>query len=111
MQGNGPALPLMTDVNFQAEDIAELPLQRIEVGVPGLRCISIARAADIIAGPGTIPLAPSSLFRLAHGQALCDDFPCQRLGILGSRDGACVAHTDIPSQKGLANKVRKIEQS
>ena len=33
MQGDGAALPFVGDLDFQAQDVAELPLKRSDIGI------------------------------------------------------------------------------
>ena len=73
MEGDGAALPLVADVHFQTEDVAELALQGVEVGIGGLGGITGAGPADIIAWTWAAALAPGALLGLPDGQALGDD--------------------------------------
>ena len=96
MQGDRAALPLVHDIDANAEKIAELPLEGFEVGVDRLGGIACARPRDVLTG--TRFRTSGTLFRLTDRQALLDDFPGQRFGVGRGRDGSRMPHADIAFQ-------------
>ena len=69
MERYGAALALVHDLDLEPEDVAELALERGEVGVDR-HGVARAGAGDVVAGPGPAVFAAYALFRLAHRQAL-----------------------------------------
>src|SRR5512146_952995 len=55
VQGHRAALPLVHDLDLEAEDIAKLALEREQVGVDGFRRLPSAPSSD---GIGTSRLSP-----------------------------------------------------
>ena len=92
MQRTVPACALVRDLDLEPEHVAELPLERGEVGVDRLALRSAAaRSAPCLA-------RLRARFGLAHRQPLGDDLAGQPLRIGRGGDGARVAHADIASQ-------------
>lgn len=94
MESHRSALALVRHLSFQTQNIPELALERLEVGVDRLRRISSSRATSatnslLFAGP---------LFCLTNRKTLADDFTRQGIGIRSSGNGPRVAHADIAIQ-------------
>ena len=96
MHGDRTALSFVYDIDADAEKIAELPLESVQVRVDRLCSVASAGASDVLARAGS--LASRARFRLPHGQTFFDDFFGQRFGIRGSRNGPRMPHTDIAFQ-------------
>ena len=69
MERHHSARPLVGDLDLEAEDVAELTLERFDVGVDPLRRIAGARPGDVAAGvrawsaraaPALPPAAPKA---------------------------------------------------
>ena len=58
MKRHGPALALVGDLDLEAEDVAELALERVEVGIDRLGRVARACAADVDARARARLLAP-----------------------------------------------------
>ena len=95
MEGDGAALTFVRDLNLEAEEIAELPFERDEVGIGMLLRVPLASAGNPRAGTGPEPFAPSPLLGLPNRETLRDDLAGE-LGRIGRRrNGPRVAHADI----------------
>ena len=67
MQGHCPALPLVADLDLEAENVAELPLKRFKIGVNHLRAAPNNGSIASGAGLGPHLFAPSPFLRLPDG--------------------------------------------
>ena len=98
MEGDRAALPFVHDLDLEAEQVAKLALEHLEIGINRLGRISGAGAGDVDARPRARFLAARPIFHLAYRQAPRDDLAGQRLGIVRRGDGAGMAHADIALQ-------------
>ena len=87
MQRDRAALPLVRDLHLQTENIAELALERDEVGIDRLGGVARAGAADVVhLGRGAAsraardprPGEPRGPWRRFPGSALRDPAPSRR---------------------------------
>ena len=98
MQRHIAALPFVRDLDLEAEDIAELTLERVEVGIGGLGRIARARPPDVGARPRPPLFAPRPLLCLPDREAPGDDLARQFLWVVRGGNSPCVTHTDIALQ-------------
>ena len=98
MQGDCAALPLVHHLHLQPEHVAELALERLEVGVDGLGGVARARAADVgaRAGPTFSRRARSSAWRTDRPLATISRVSSSGSSARGNR--ARMAHADIALQ-------------
>ena len=96
MEGDRAAFALVRHLNLEAEEIAELSLEREQVGVRLLCRISSARARN--AAWSGIPFAARPFLRLTDRQTLGDDEPRQFRRIRSCGYSPCMTHTDIAFQ-------------
>lgn len=95
MQRHAATLALVAHLHFQSQHIAELSLERFEIGM-GCRCrIPPASTDNISARP---LFAPRLLFGLTNRQVPADDLARERFRIGSVGDGAGMAHADIAFQ-------------
>ena len=71
MQRHCPALPLVADLDLQAEHVAELPLEGFKIGVNRLSAARQRLGRQRYRAPAAL-LAPRSLFCLPDGKASCE---------------------------------------
>lgn len=98
MQVDVAALPLVRDLDLKAEDVAELTLQRVKIGIERLPRVPGTCAADVRVGSWTPPFTTRALFSLANGKAFGDDFPGEFFRVVSRGHGTSVAHADIALQ-------------
>lgn len=95
MQRDSSAASVRRDLNLQAQDIAKLALQSVDVGVPRPR-FAINRWTRNASSPRLCLLGER--LGLADGQALFNDLVEERFWVRSGRNRPCVAHTDIATQ-------------
>ena len=98
MEGDGAALPLVRDLHLEAEEIAELPLERDEVGVGLFLGVAFAGAGNPGPGAGFESLAPGPLLGLPDREAFGDYLAGQFGRIRRRRDRTRMTHADIALQ-------------
>ena len=98
MKRHCAALPLVDDLDPEPEQVAELALEHLKVGVHRLGGVARAGAANVRARAGARLFASRAGFGLAHGQAFRNDLTRQFLRIRRGRHGPRMAHTDIAFQ-------------
>ena len=81
MQCDGAVLSLVLHLDLEAEQIAELALERRDVGI-GTGEVAGAGAGNVAAGAGAGLLAARAFFGLPDRQALGDDLSRQGFGIV-----------------------------
>ena len=87
----------MADLDPEPEQIAQLTLQRFQIGIYGSARGPSLRAPNIVTWPRANLLG--QMLRLANRQVPIDDFIGQRFGIRRRQDCPGVAHADIASQE------------
>ena len=95
MQRHRSALPVMRDLDLQAEHVAQLPLKREKICVDGLGAVPRACTGNI--GTRTWLDEAGALLGLADRKALGDHFLGQFLGVWSSSNRPRMTHTDIAS--------------
>ena len=84
----------MADLDLEPEQIAQLPLERREIGID--RTIVARRGStDVTPRPWTHLLGEPLC--LANAESAGDDFLGQNLGLFGIRNRPCMAHSEIAS--------------
>ena len=81
----------------KAEQVAQLTLQRFQIGIHSPTCRPFRSPADVVPGSGADFLR--QVLRLADGQVAFDNLVGQSLGVRCRQDGTSVPHADIASQK------------
>ena len=97
MQRDGPAFALVIDLNLQAENVPELSLKRVEIGVDDRCRVARAGSSDVGARAWPSLFLARPFFGLPHRETLGDDLACELLGVIGRGDSPGMAHTDIAS--------------
>ena len=91
MQDYSAGAPIVRDLDLQPQEIAELALQRFEIGIdPPLGELELAHR---------LLLATRADFRLADRKPPRDNFAAQNFRVRRCRNGTRMAHTDIASQQ------------
>ena len=98
MQGHRSPLPFVTDLDFEAQDVAKLALKRLEVGVDHFRSVAATPTLKVGARPSARLLAPRTFLGLANRIAPGNDLESEFFGIIGAGDRPRVAHADIAFQ-------------
>ena len=98
MERDRPTLPLVNNLDLEAEKIAELALEHLKVGIDGLGRVAGAGTANVGAGTRARLFTARAGFGLADRQPLSDDLPGQFFGVFGGRDCTGVTHADIAFQ-------------
>src|SRR5690348_16486295 len=111
MERHDAPAALVADLDLEPEDVAELPLERLDVGIDGLGSVARTCAADVASRSRTSLLPAGLIFRLAHRKPLSDNFMRQSLGVRSRSDSPRVPHADIASQQRLPHEFRQVQQT
>ena len=84
----------MTDLDLEPEHIAQLALERGEIGID-LVGLALHPATDVPTRAG--PTLFRKLLGLAHAEPIVDDLPGQPFGLVAARDRPRMAHHKIAS--------------
>ena len=110
MENDRTPLPFVVDLHSHPQNIAELALECLEIGIDHPHRIAGACALARIRH-SRLFFAARTVFGLPPRQSLRNDLASKSLGIIHRRNGAGMTHGDIASHERLAYKLRKIEQS
>ena len=97
MKSDRSALPLVADLNPNAQNITELALESRKIGIDHLCTATLASGRCVRSGTGPLLVAPGALFGLPNRKPLGHDLARQRFGILGRRNGPRMPHTNFAS--------------
>ena len=89
----------MSDFHLESEHVAELALQRLDVGAGALDLEPALALATGLAEAG-------ELFDLAHRQAALDDVAGESLGVARSDQGPGMAHAELAGLDQLPDALR-----
>ena len=98
MEGHRSPLPFVIHLDLEAQDIAELTLERLKVGVGRLYGTAGAGTSEVGVGASARLFAPRTRLSLADRIALGDDLPGQFFGIVSVGDRPRMTHADIAFQ-------------